>query len=86
MPLIAEAALPNRTERRKASGSGGPPAGSSNSWEKGVARDERGMPFLGGKGMQPIGVKEYAQRRHEIEDHRRMLRQASPVPTPERDN
>jgi hypothetical protein len=32
------------------------------------------MPLLG-KGMTPIGVKEYGERRHEIEAHRRRLYQ-----------
>ena len=50
-----------------------PPAAPRNSWEAGIATDERGMPFLG-KGMQPIGVKEYGERRSEIEEHRRRLR------------
>src|SRR5690242_6913953 len=43
-------------------------------WERGIATDERGMPFLG-KGGAPIGVKEYGERRHEIDDWRRRLRQ-----------
>lgn len=50
-----------------------PPAGSKNSWEAGIATDERGMPFLG-KGDAPIGVKEYANRRSEIEAWRHRLK------------
>ena len=46
---------------------------SRNSWEAGIATDERGMPFLG-KGDQPIGVKEYGERRHEIDQWRHRLK------------
>jgi hypothetical protein len=46
---------------------------SMNSWESGIARDERGMPFLG-KGGQPIGVKEYGERRSEIDAWRHRLK------------
>jgi hypothetical protein len=65
-PMISQAATPNR-ERV-----GGPPAGNSNSWERGVPHDDRGMPFLGRDGA-PIGQKEYSQRRSEIDDWRRRL-------------
>lgn len=34
-----------------------------NSWERGIARDDRGMPFLD-EGGQPVSVKEFAQRRN----------------------
>ena len=50
-----------------------PPRVHENSWESGIARDERGMPFLG-EGGQPIGVKEYGKRHAEIEAWRRRLK------------
>lgn len=40
------------------------------------------MPFLG-KGMAPIGVKEYGERRTEIEEYRRRLKQDPTVLQPE---
>jgi hypothetical protein len=46
------------------------------SWERGVPTDERGMPFLG-HDLEPIGIKQYTERRHEIEDLRRRNHQAS---------
>jgi len=48
-----------------------PPRKPNNSWEKGLARNERGMPLM--MDGRPIGVKEYAERRHEIDDARRRL-------------
>lgn len=50
-----------------------PPKKPDNSWERGIATDERGMPFLG-KGGAPIGVKEYGQRRSEIDGWRNRLK------------
>ena len=48
-----------------------PPRKPNNSWERGLATDERGMPlYMGGK---PLGVKEAAERRHEIEAARHRL-------------
>jgi hypothetical protein len=50
-----------------------PPRKPNNSWEKGLATDERGMPlYMGGK---PLGVKEAAERRHEIKAARHRLQQ-----------
>jgi hypothetical protein len=34
-----------------------------NSWERGIAKDDRGMPYLGADN-KPVGVKEFAQRRN----------------------
>lgn len=58
-----------------------PPRAPSNSWEKGIATDDRGMPLLG-KGGSPIGLKERASRRGEIDSHLRDLRNAPRTPTP----
>lgn len=62
---VSPSMLPNRRNHK-------PPrltTGGGNAWERGVARDSRGMPLL--KGLTPIGVKEYSQRRREIDDNRR---------------
>lgn len=67
---ISPAATPNRTQARRAAH---PPRTPNNSWEKGIATDERGMPLLG-KDAEPIGVKQYAEQRRPIEERRRQLR------------
>lgn len=46
------------------------------SWEKGVVRDNRGMPQLNEFG-NPMGVKEYSERRHEVEASKRMFANAN---------
>lgn len=43
-----------------------------NSWERGIAKDERGLPLLDGN-LQPIPVKRYAERRHEFDARRKEL-------------
>lgn len=48
-----------------------PPRQPSNSWERGVATDSRGMPLY--EDGRPVSVKQYAERRHEIEAKRRRL-------------
>lgn len=50
--------------------------GEGNSWEKGIATDERGMPLIGKNGY--IGLKELQNRRHEIETQ---LREMKNTPT-----
>lgn len=49
-----------------------PPATPSNSWEKGVLRDERGLPIL--RGGKVIPIKQAAEQRHKIEAELRALR------------
>ncbi len=58
-----------------------PPRRPSNSWEKGVARDSRGMPLY--EDGRPISVKEYAERRHSIEEKRRRLHHIQTASTQE---
>lgn len=66
---ISPQATPSKREGRRFLGP--PPKKPNNSWERGIATDERGMPlFMDGK---PVSVKRYAERRHEIEDKRRRL-------------
>lgn len=43
-----------------------------NSWEKGIATDDRGVPLLTESGAL-MGVKEAGVRRHEIEQRKREL-------------
>lgn len=52
-----------------------PPRRPNNSWEKGIARDERGMPIIRSSDLSPVGVKEAAQKRHLIDENKRRLRQ-----------
>jgi len=49
-----------------------PPKQPEPRWERGIATDQRNMPFLDRSGS-PIGVKRYAEERHSIEQHRRQL-------------
>lgn len=51
---------------------GTPPAGNRNSWENGIAKDERGVPLLGAD-MEPIGIKRYGEQRHVLEAERTRL-------------
>lgn len=59
---------------------GPPPAGNRNSWERGIATDHRGVPFLDGQG-EVIGVKQYADGRSRFEAERRRLA-SDPDPFP----
>lgn len=49
-----------------------PPKQPEPRWERGIAKDQRGVPFLDKTGA-PIGLKRYAEERHSIEQHRRQL-------------
>jgi len=49
-----------------------PPRQPNPAWERGIAKDERGMPYLT-EGGGYLGVKQYAENRHRIEDHKRQL-------------
>lgn len=71
-PRISRDALPNKTPSRT------PPRTPDNAWERGIARDHRGMPYLNEKGSE-IGVKEFAQNRGKYEARIRELRN-SPDP------
>lgn len=55
-----------------------PPRQPNPSWEKGVAKDGRGVPFLNKSGGL-MSVKEFSENRHSIEAHKRRLHN-SPVP------
>lgn len=58
-----------RTTRRYAPSTAFTP---KNSWERGIATDERGVPLLDGN-LQPIPIKRYAEKRHEYEARRKEL-------------
>lgn len=45
---------------------------SANAWERGIVKDDRGMPLLN-KGKL-VGVKEYANNRGHFEKQRQRLR------------
>jgi hypothetical protein len=53
-----------------------PPKGTAmNSWEKGIVRDSRNMPLLHPGSLEPIPIKRFVERRHEIEEGRRRMAQ-----------
>lgn len=58
-----------------------PPRRPDPAWERGIVKDHRGVPLLKADGSE-IGVKEYSQRRREIEAARKQLAQ-TPAPTKE---
>lgn len=57
-----------------------PPRRPNPAWERGVPTDSRGMPFLTKAGT-PMGIKQFTEDRHTIEEHRRQLAQAPQVAT-----
>lgn len=57
-----------------------PPRTPNNSWEKGIAKDERGMPLLNEKG-DPVGLHEMASNRGKYEARIRELKNTPPTPT-----
>lgn len=50
----------------------------SNAWERGIARDERGVPILKPGTTEPMPIKEYTQRRHEVDEGIRRNRASDP--------
>jgi hypothetical protein len=64
--------LPSRTYSKAA------PAEPKNSYEKGIARDDRGMPYLRGD-LSEMPVKEFNQHRHEILEKKRALQNGAPL-------
>lgn len=63
---VSPAATPSRRNNVE-------PSKGNNSWEKGILRDERGIPIR--RGGKVIGLKEAAGQRHKIEAELRALRQ-----------
>lgn len=66
---IAPSSMPSRASKA-------PPRKPNPAWERGIATDERGMPYLRPGSMEFMSVKEAAERRSEIEKGRRKLRTA----------
>lgn len=62
---VSPAATPNRRNNI-------PPRRGNNSWEKGIATDERGLPIRKANG-EVIPIKEYASKRGHYD---RLLREA----------
>lgn len=50
-----------------------PPDRSRNNWEKGVLRDERGIPVT--RGGKLVGIKEYAENKRKIDQELRAVKQ-----------
>lgn len=63
---VSPSATPSRTWRPQK----GPK--ESNSWEKGIPRDDRGMPIIKSDGSQ-MGQKEFSEKRSQIEAAKRQL-------------
>jgi hypothetical protein len=57
----------------------GQPRETKNSWERGIARDERGMPLLKPDGSY-LGIKEYGEKRHSVDAALRSLRSSPTSP------
>jgi hypothetical protein len=45
-----------------------------NSWEKGIATDHRGLPYLDGQTGNPIPIKKFADNRSKYEEAIRQAR------------
>jgi len=70
---LSAAATPNKTK------SPTPPRQANPAWERGIAKDHRGVPYLKGDGT-PIGVKQFAENRSKYEEAIRKNRQATLQP------
>lgn len=64
---VAPSVTPTRSPRH------GQPRDPHNSWERGILRDERGMAVL--QGGKEIGLKQYADNRHQIDRQLKALKQ-----------
>jgi len=71
---ISNAATPTKTLRL------GTQKDPSNNWERGIATDHRGVPYLNASGS-PIGVKEFQNNRSTYEQAIRDNRNAQPATT-----
>lgn len=67
---ISAAATPNKTR------SHAPPKRYGNQWEKGIATDHRGVPYLN-DNLQPIGIKEFSENRSGYETRIRDLKNSA---------
>lgn len=51
---------------------------TGNSWEKGIVKDERGMPYLNPGTVEPMPIKTFVENRHKIEENKRKALQSRP--------
>lgn len=72
---LSSAAIPSRQNAI-------PPRKADPAWERGVAGTHRPdgtfVPFLT-KDLNPMGVKEYGENRHKVDEQVRRLHQSEPV-------
>lgn len=52
--------------------------GDSNAWERGIARDERGVPILMPGTTDPMPIKHYTQNRRAVDEGIRLNRASDP--------
>lgn len=69
---VSPSATPSRTRRPQSEKKDG------NSWEKGVVKDERGMPYLNPGTLEPMPIKTYVENRHKIEENKRKALNSNP--------
>ncbi len=69
---VSPSATPNRRKHNQ------PVKKSGNSWEKGTVRDNRNMTQLLPGTLEPMPIKTYVEKRHEIEEGKRKMAQAKP--------
>lgn len=62
---ISPKATPNRTPQKPSK-----PHEPNNAWERGVATDHRGMPYLN-SDLSPMGVKRFSELRSKFEDRQK---------------
>lgn len=62
---VSPSATPSRTRKPQSEKKSG------NSWEKGIVKDERGMPYLNPGTLEPMPIKTYVENRHKIEESKR---------------
>lgn len=59
---VSPKATPNRVQGKPSK-----PHEPNNAWERGVATDHRGMPYLR-EDLSPMGVKEFSSSRHKFRE------------------
>lgn len=66
---VSPQATPSRTRASQ------PVKKTGNSWEKGIVRDERGMPYLNPGTVEPMPIKTFVENRRKIEENKRQALQ-----------
>lgn len=62
---VSPKATPSRRKKTQ------PEKKDGNSWEKGIVKDSRGMPYLNPGTLEPMPIKTYVENRHVIEENKR---------------